>query len=100
VLADPIAFFCPEVPFFRNRDKKTLASRIAGRFVGRHLKSFHDMTADEVARMKARELAVWPVAENFLRTTDPSVVRPFVYKDVKARVWLYLLHKIEQLLRR
>lgn len=96
MMADPFAFFCPEVPFFRNRDKKTFAARIAGRFVGRNLKAFHDMTTEEVAALRRRDLSVWPIAEAFLRPTDPRVVRPFVYKDVKARLWLYALHKIEQ----
>lgn len=100
VMADPIAFFCPEVPFFRSRERKTLASRIAGRFVGKNLKAFTDMSAEEVKELKARDLSVWPIAEKFLRPTDPRVVRPFVYKDVKARLWLYALHKIEQRLRR
>lgn len=99
VMADPIAFFCPEVPFFRHRDKKTLAARMAARFVGQGLKAFHDMTPAEVTALKARDLSVWPVAENFLRPTDPRTRRPFVYKDVKARLWLYVLHKAEQRLR-
>ncbi|TCP59799.1 glycosyl transferase family 2 [Rhodovulum bhavnagarense] len=99
MMADPFVFFCPEVPFFRNRDKKTLASRIAGRFVGRHVKAFEDMGQREIARLISRDLSVWPVAENFLTPKDPRVVRPFVYKDVKARGWLYALHKIEQALR-
>lgn len=99
VMADPIAFFCPEVPFFRHRDKKTLAARIAGRVLGPGLKAFHDMTPAEVAALKARDLSVWPVAEDFLRPTDPRTRRPFVYKDVKARLWLYALHKVEQRLR-
>jgi hypothetical protein len=99
VMADPIAFFCPEVPFFRHRDKKTIAARIAARFVGQGLKAFHDMTPAEVAALKARDLSVWPVAEDFLTPTDPRTRRPFVYKDVKARLWLYALHKIEQRLR-
>jgi hypothetical protein len=99
VMADPIAFFCPEVPFFRHRDKKTLAARIAGRVLGQGLKAFHDMTPAEVAALKARDLSIWPVAEDFLRPTDPRTRRPFVYKDVKARLWLYALHKVEQRLR-
>ena len=99
MMADPFVFFCPEVPFFRHRDKKTLAARIAGKILGHKLKTFHDMTPAEVEAMKARDLSVWPVAEDFLRPTDPRTRRPFVYKDVKARLWLYVLHKAEQRLR-
>lgn len=99
MMADPFVFFCPEVPFFRHRDKKTLAARIASQVLGHGLKSFYDMSSAEVAALKARDLSVWPVAEDFLRPTDPRTRRPFVYKDVKARLWLYVLHKAEQRLR-
>lgn len=99
MMGDPFAFFCPEVPFFRNREKKTLAARIAKRFVGEHLKSFEDMTPEDITALRNRDLAIWPIAETFLKPTDPRVVRPFVYKDVKARLWLYALHKIEQRVR-
>lgn len=99
VMADPLAFFCPEVPFYRNRSKKTLASRLADQVVGGALKAYHDLTEGQVSALKARDLSIWPVAEDFLTPTDPRVRRPFVYKDVKARHWLYALHKIEQALR-
>lgn len=96
MMADPFVFFCPEVPFFRNRQKKTLAARIARRFVGDTVKAYHDLTTDKVSALKSRPLSRWPEAEKFLEPTDKKVVRPFVYKDVKARLWLYALHKIEQ----
>lgn len=95
MMGDPFVFFCPEVPFFRNRGQ-SLAARFAGRIVGRHVKSFVDMSETDVAAFKARDLAVWPFAEDFLTPRDPRVVRPFVYKDVNARFWLNALHKIEQ----
>ncbi len=98
MMGDPFLFFCPEVPFFRHREQ-SIAARLAGRFVGRHVKSFVDMTESEVAKLKSRDLAVWPFAEDFLTPNDPKVVRPFVYKDVNARLWLYALHKMEQWVR-
>lgn len=99
MMADPFVFFCPEVPFFRNRARQTLAARLARRVVGEGLKAFHDMTPETVERLRTRDLAGWPVAEDWLTPTDPDVVRPFVYKDVQARLWLYALHKVEQRLR-
>jgi hypothetical protein len=98
MLGDPFVFFCPEVPFFRNR-RQSLAARLAGRYVGRHVKSFADMSETDTAAFKSRDLATWPFAEDFLLPNDPNVVRPFVYKDVNARFWLNALHKIEQKLR-
>lgn len=99
ILADPFTFFCPEVPFYRNRSQ-SLAARLARRVVGGEVKSLVDMTPAEVARFKARSMTELPVAERFLTTTDPNVRRPFVYKDVAARWWLRLLHGLEQKLTR
>lgn len=99
ILGDPFAFFCPEVPIFRNRGQ-SLAARIAARLTGPGVRAFNDMTADQVAALCARPLTDWPVAEAFLTPRDPSVRRPFVYKDVKVRWWLAALHKIEETIRR
>lgn len=98
VMKNPFVFFCPEVPFFRHRSQ-TWAARLAGRFVGRHAKFYHVLTSTEVKRLRSRPMDVWPRAEDFLRPLDPKVVRPFVFKDVQARWWLYALHKIEQAFR-
>jgi glycosyltransferase involved in cell wall biosynthesis len=98
MLGDPCVFFCPEVPFFRHREQ-SLAARIASKYIGRHVKSFVDMTESDTTKLRSRDLAVWPFAEDFLTPNDANVVRPFVYKDVNARLWLYALHKIEQWVR-
>jgi glycosyltransferase involved in cell wall biosynthesis len=95
MLGDPFLFFCPEVPFFRHREQ-SFAAKIASRHIGRHVKSFVDMTESDTATLRARDLSIWPFAEDFLTPNDPNVVRPFVYKDVNARRWLYALHKTEQ----
>lgn len=97
-LGDPIAFHCPEVPIFRNRSR-TFAARLAARHVGTDVKAFLDMTPEQVADLKSRPLTDWPVAETYLTTKNPKVRRPFVYKDVKARWWLNLLHRAEKSLR-
>jgi glycosyltransferase involved in cell wall biosynthesis len=95
MLGDPFLFFCPEVPFFRYREQ-SFAAKIASKHIGRHVKSFLDMTESETAAFRSRDLSIWPFAEDFLTPNDPKVVRPFVYKDVNARAWLYALHKSEQ----
>lgn len=99
VMRNPFVFYCPEVPFYRHRSQ-TWAARLAGHVLGRAVKGFHPMTAAQVAALRARPITVWPRAEDFLEPTDPAVRRPFVYKDVKARWWLYALHRAEQALRR
>lgn len=99
VMGDPFVFYCPEVPIFRNRGR-SLASRLAARVTGEAVKAFRDMTPPEVEAFRARDLARWPVAEDFLQPLDGRVGRPFVYADVGARWWLRGLHRIETTLRR
>ncbi|WP_372603586.1 glycosyltransferase family A protein [Actibacterium sp.] len=98
LMADPFAFYCPEVPFYRHR-RQSLAAQLAPRIIGTGVKGYHDLTADQVAALRARPLKRWPVAEKFLTPTDPATRRPFVYKDVKARWYLNLMYKVEQALR-
>lgn len=99
LLGDPFAFYCPEVPIFRNR-RQSLSARLAAHVSGHDVKSFHNLTAEETTRLKARDLSDWPMAEEWLRPVNPKVRRPFVYKDVKTRLWLNVLHRLEQALRR
>jgi glycosyltransferase involved in cell wall biosynthesis len=94
-LGDPFVFYCPEVPIFRNREQS-----LAARITGRDVKAFHDLSVSETKALKARDIRDWPVAEKWLRPVNPRVRRPFVYKDVKARFWLNVLHRLEQALRR
>lgn len=94
----PFVFFCPEVPFFRHRSQ-SIAARMAAKYVSTHLKGFVPMTERDVARMRTRPMAQWPIAEVFLTPANPKVRKPFVFIDVQARWWLYLIHKIEQILR-
>jgi glycosyltransferase involved in cell wall biosynthesis len=98
-MGDPFVFFCPEVPVFRNRGSG-ISGRLAARVVGREVKGFRDMSREEAETFRSRPLDRWPVAEDWLTPTDPTVRRPFVYKDVGARWWLRLLHKAESTLRR
>jgi hypothetical protein len=95
----PFAFFCPEVPVFRARHRG-LAAAIARRVTGPGIKGFRDMTAPEVARLRAIPAGTLPVAEDYLTTTRPVVRRPFVYQDIKVRPWIAALHRIETALRK
>lgn len=97
-MADPFAFYCPDVPFYRNRSRGGLSTRLAARVMGRDVKYFTDLTPDKVEQLKSRDLSKWPVAEDYLDSPFPTVRKPFSYHDVKARWWLYALHKLEKLL--
>lgn len=93
IMRNPFMFFCPEVPFFRDR-KQSLAARIIA--TRRKVNPvFHDMTDEEVARLKERALGSLPYAEDWLKPTLQGLRRPFVFKDVKANLWLNLLYAIE-----
>ena len=93
IMRNPMMFFCPEVPFFRDR-KQSLAARIIAK--RRKVNPvFHDMTDEAVAKLKGRTLGVFPYAEDWLNPTLQGLRRPFVFKDVKANLWLNLLYAIE-----
>ena len=94
-LGDPFAFYCPEVPIFRNRGQ-SFAARLAARITGTDVKAFHDLDAEHRQRLLNRPISDWPIAETWLQPLSSKVRKPFVYKDVKARWWLNLLHKAEQ----
>jgi glycosyltransferase involved in cell wall biosynthesis len=98
-LADPFAFYCPEVPVFRNRGQ-SLAAQLAARVTGSDIKAMVDMTGTQSDAFRSRGMDEWPVAEAYLTPRNPKVRRPFVYKDVKARWWLNALYQIEQALKR
>lgn len=100
LMADPLAFHCPDVLFYRNRKRGGLSPKLAGKVLGANPKYLNDLSADEVKALKSRSLSEWPVAEDFLTSPFPSVKKPFTYHDVKARWWLYLLHKLENKLGR
>lgn len=99
VLGDPFVFFCPEVPFFRFKDQ-TLGARWADRILGRDVRRFTDMSAQEMQDFRARPLSQLPFAEDFLTPQNPGVRRPFVYKSVNARWYTRALNKLELALRR
>lgn len=99
IMRNPLVFFCPEVPFFRDK-KQSLAARFAARRRAQN-PVFHDLTDQDVVRLKERALSDWPYAEDWLKPTVEGLRRPFVFKDVKANRWLNLLYALEtKLLRR
>ena len=95
VLATPFVAWLPEAPFFRHR-KRPLVARL---FSPRPPAAFHPLTADQVARLRARPPQEPALAEDWLRCTRP-VRRPFVYKDVQASRISAALYALERSLRR
>jgi hypothetical protein len=98
-MAHPFAMFLPEVPVYRGK-RMTWAVARAQRLGGAQPKAYAPMDEAQQDAFLARDLAVLPVAERFLRCTDPRVRQPFQYSAVNAYPGLRVLHKLEQWLRR
>ena len=94
LLKDPFVFFCPEVPFYRNRDQ-TIASRLAKVATSPHVKHFLDMSAQEIMDLRARPVDNLPVAEDWLTPNDPSVKKPFALRDVNKNILLSTIYDLE-----
>ncbi len=94
IMGDPLMFYCPEVPSYRDR-KLYLASKLVQRRRGGRVVAYHPMTVQAQADFLARPLTVPPVAEQFLEPTEPDVVRPFVFQDYSRNRWLTALYKVE-----
>lgn len=94
LMADPFAFYCPEVPTFRNR-KRPLSGRIAKALPRAQGLGFGDMTTAETLAFRKRDLAVWPFAEDFLHPQNPKTRRPFVYQDFQGPLALRIMSRLE-----
>jgi hypothetical protein len=93
-MAHPLVMFLPQVPVYRGK-QKSWAVGLAERWSGTAPKAFHPMTTAEAEQLKRRELTLLPVAEQYLRCTDPKVKRPYRYSAVNAYPLLRALHKLE-----
>lgn len=98
-MAHPFVMFLPQVPVYRGR-RTTWAVAFAERLGGVDPKGFETLRGLELETFLQRDLAELPVAERYLRCTDPSVPLPFQYSAVNAFPLLRIAHKFEQWLRR
>jgi hypothetical protein len=96
LMSTPFAFYCPEVPTFRNR-KRLLSGQFARIMRRQNGLGFHDLTKSQVGALRSRDLSIWPFAENFLSPQNPQVRRPFVFQDFQGPIALRVLAKIEYL---
>lgn len=91
---DPFVFFCPQVPFFRDRSK-SLSGRLAHKYVNGPV-FFKDMDDQQIKALKERCLDSLPVAEDWLFPTIATIKRPFVYQDARALWWTDIVYGIER----
>jgi glycosyltransferase involved in cell wall biosynthesis len=95
----PIAMWLPEVPAYRGK-RKTLALRLAERRRGVGFFPFVPMSGADTARLKARSPDILPVAEDFLKCTNPALPVPWMYYPLQGSRLLKKLNGAEVSLRR
>ena len=91
---NPFVFYCPQVPFFRDR-RQPLSARLANRFTKGPV-FFNDLSDSENQRFQHRDISEWPIAENWLTPTIPNIRRPFVYQDARSLWWTDVIYGIER----
>jgi len=98
-VAEPWVFYVPEEPAYRGR-VLTFGAKLAFKMAGNQVKSFRDMSAPASTAFAQRDLGVYPFAEDFVDTVDPTVRKPYKFNAYRTR-WLPLvLNKLELLVRR
>jgi glycosyltransferase involved in cell wall biosynthesis len=98
-VAEPWVFYVPEEPAYRGR-VLTFGAKLAVKMAGNQVKSFRDMSAQASESFAQRDLGVYPFAEDFVDTVDPTVRKPYKFNAYRTR-WLPLvLNKLELLGRR
>jgi hypothetical protein len=97
--AEPWVFYIPEEPAYRGR-VLTFGAKLAVKMSGNTVKSFQDMTAQASLAFAQRDLSVYPFAEDFVDTVDPTVRKPYKFNAYRTRWLPLILNKLELLGRR
>ena len=98
-VAEPWVFYVPEEPAYRGR-VLTLGAKLAVKMAGNTVKSFQDMSAQASVTFAQRDLSVYPFAEDFVDTVDPTVRKPYKFNAYRTRWLPLILNKLELLGRR
>lgn len=92
--AEPWIFYIPEEPAYRGR-VLTFGAKLAAKMSGNQVKAFVDMSQQASEAFAHRALSIYPFAEDFVDTVDPSVRKPYKFNVYRTR-WLPLvLNKLE-----
>ena len=97
--AEPWVFYVPEEPAYRGR-VLTLGAKLAAKMSGNQVKSFKDMDAQTAWAFAHRDLSVYPFAEDFVDTVDPTVRKPYKFNVYRTRWLPLILNKLELWMRR
>lgn len=100
MMVDPIEFYCPQVPSFRNRSlSHSAAARLSHQRIP-EVFQYELLTAAQTKALRERPAQTLPIAEDTLQTIPPTARRPFVFQDYKASNRLHFIHHIERLVRK
>ncbi len=94
----PFVMWLPNGPAYRNR-KKPIAYQIAEKQNRAGFYPYQYMTEHDVERLRRRPPEERPVAENFLKTVDPDLRKPWIYHPLKRSRILRRLYKIESFIK-
>lgn len=95
----PISMWLPEVPAYRGK-KKTLALRWAEKKRGVGFYPFEMLSDSELDALKSRPVDVLPVAEDFLKCSNNTLSKPWMYYPLQGSRLLKKLNIIELFFRR
>ena len=98
-VAEPWVFYVPEEPAYRGR-VLTFGAKLAVKMAGNTVKSFQDMSAQASVTFAQRDLSVYPFAEDFVDTVDPTVRKAYKFNAYRTRWLPLILNKLELLGRR
>ena len=98
-VADPWVFYVPEEPAYRGR-VLTFGAKLAVRMSGNQVKSFQDLSPQALLAFAQRDLGIYPFAEDFVDTVDPTVRKPYKFNAYRTRWLPLILNKLELLWRR
>jgi hypothetical protein len=94
-MADTFIFYCPEVPCYRNK-KLLLASKLVQKKLKGTISRYLTFSNEKNLHFTSRDIHNWPIAEDFLETSNTSIMKPFVYQDYKKSFFLRSLYKLER----
>lgn len=93
-LWSPCAFYCPEVPSYRDR-KLYLASRLVQRKRRGVVARYNSIEGAALEDFMGRTEGSWPIAEHVLIPNLDDIADPFVFQDYSKTPWLHALYKVE-----
>ena len=98
LLRDPFVFYLPSVPAYRGK-AKTWALAYAEKIRRCGFYPYRLMSDAEIVALRQRDPKVLPIAEDLLRTEDPTIEAPWIFYPIEGSSVLKALNTLELRLR-